>query len=48
MAYIRSSWKATVLSENGLHTLEQDLTHQLERDGALHVTKVSGLFEAVK
>jgi ubiquinone/menaquinone biosynthesis C-methylase UbiE len=48
MAYIRSSIRATLLSEAALQTMKQDLKYQLEKDGALLVTKDSGMFEAKK
>lgn len=48
MAYIRSSIRAATLSEMALQTLKEDLECQLEKDGALFVTKDSGMFEARK
>ena len=48
MAYIRSGIRLSDLSESIFVELERDLISQLKQEGALVVTKDSGLFEAIK
>ncbi len=48
MAYIRSFIRAEDLSQVELAKIENELTALLEKDGAISITKDSGLFEAVK
>ena len=48
MAYIRSSLRATELSESELAQVRVDLEKELKEKGRIFITKDSGLFEAVK
>jgi ubiquinone/menaquinone biosynthesis C-methylase UbiE len=48
VAYIRSSIRATELSEEELAQLQQDLEKQLQEKGEIFISKDSGLFEAIK
>ncbi len=48
MAYIRSSLRATELSETELAKVRVDLENELKEKGRIFITKDSGLFEAVK
>jgi ubiquinone/menaquinone biosynthesis C-methylase UbiE len=48
MAYLRSSMRAGEAPGAAFAQLEQELTSELQSKGAIHVTKDSGLFLAVK
>ena len=48
MAYIRSSMRATELSEEELANVQRDLEKELMEKGKVFISKDSGLFEAVK
>jgi hypothetical protein len=48
VAYIRSSIRATELSEKDLTNLQQELEKELQENGEIFISKDSGLFEAVK
>jgi len=48
MAYLRSSIRATELSEVALMNLQNDIEKELKEKGRIFITKDSGLFEAVK
>ena len=48
MAYIRSSIRASELSEESLGQIRTDLKKELDTKGEILITKDSGLFEAVK
>jgi ubiquinone/menaquinone biosynthesis C-methylase UbiE len=48
MAYIRSSLRATELSENELAKVEVNLEKEIKEKGSIFITKDSGLFEAIK
>ena len=48
MAYIRSSFRATELSEDEFAKIQVDLEKELNEKGRIFITKDSGLFEAVK
>jgi ubiquinone/menaquinone biosynthesis C-methylase UbiE len=48
MAYIRSSIRASELSEDAILEIQQDLENELKEKGHIFIRKDSGLFEAVK
>lgn len=48
MAYIRSSFRATELSEDEFAKVQADLEKELSEKGRIFITKDSGLFEAIK
>ena len=48
MAYIRSSMRATELSEEELANVQRDLEKELMAKGRVFISKDSGLFEALK
>jgi ubiquinone/menaquinone biosynthesis C-methylase UbiE len=48
MAYIRSSIRATELSETAIQEIQTDLRKELDDRGSIFIHKDSGLFEAVK
>lgn len=48
MAYLRSSMRATEVSEDELAKLRVNLADELQAKGKIFITKDSGLFEAVK
>jgi ubiquinone/menaquinone biosynthesis C-methylase UbiE len=48
MAYIRSSFRATELSEDEFAKIQVDLEKELKEKGRIFITKDSGLFEAIK
>jgi ubiquinone/menaquinone biosynthesis C-methylase UbiE len=48
IAYLRSSIRASELSEDELMNLQHDLEKELKENGNIFITKDSGLFEAVK
>ncbi len=48
IAYLRSSIRASELSEDELINLQHDLEKELKENGNIFITKDSGLFEAVK
>jgi len=48
MAYIRSSMRATELSEEELANVQRDLEKELKEKGRVFISKDSGLFEALK
>lgn len=48
MAYLRSSMRATELSEEELAKLRMNLDNELKAKGKIFITKDSGMFEAVK
>lgn len=48
MAYLRSGIRVRELSEEELVRLEQDLQKELNEKGSIFISKVSGLFEAIK
>ena len=48
MAYVRSSIRASELSEEEWANLQKDLERQLDERGRIFVSKDSGLFEAIK
>jgi len=47
LAYSLSMWSAELITEN-IAQLVQLLKRELEAEGAIHITKSSGLFEAIK
>ena len=48
MAYIRSSIRASELSEKNLEQIRSDLNNELATKGEILITKDAGLFEAIK
>ena len=48
MAYIRSSIRASELSEKNLEQIRSDLNNELASKGEVLITKDAGLFEAIK
>jgi ubiquinone/menaquinone biosynthesis C-methylase UbiE len=48
IAYIRSTFKASELSESALENVRQELENLLKTSGEIFITKDSGLFEAIK
>jgi len=48
MAYIRSSMRATELSEEEFANVQRDLEKELMEKGKVFISKDSGLFEALK
>lgn len=48
MAYIRSTIRASELSEEGLEQIRSDLENKLAKKSEILITKDAGLFEAVK
>jgi hypothetical protein len=48
MAYIRSSIRASELSEDAILEIEGELEKELNEKGHIFIRKNSGLFEAVK
>jgi len=48
MAYIRSSIRASELSEKNLEQIRSDLNNELATRGEILITKDAGLFEAIK
>jgi ubiquinone/menaquinone biosynthesis C-methylase UbiE len=48
LAYLRSSIRATELSEEELATVRASLEEELTAKGEIHITKDAGLFEAIK
>src|SRR5574341_1495749 len=48
IAYIRSSIRASELSEDGILEIQQDLVRELKQKGSIFIRKDSGLFEAIK
>ena len=48
MAYIRSSIRASELSEDAILEIQNDLQMELKEKGRIFIQKDSGLFEAMK